>query len=86
MMAARASLQEAKEKLRQAVKSQPAILRNAIEQAKATEGDLQKALKEQEGTAVALNKTAIGYQELARQAETDRALYESVLRRSSRPT
>jgi polysaccharide biosynthesis transport protein len=27
-----------------------------------------------------LNKAAIGYQELARQAETDRALYESVLR------
>jgi polysaccharide biosynthesis transport protein len=79
MMAARASLKEAKEKLRQAVQSQPAILRNAIEQAKATEVDLQNALHEQEGTAVALNKTAIGYQELARQAETDRALYESVL-------
>ena len=27
-----------------------------------------------------MNKAAIGYQELARQAETDRALYESVLR------
>ena len=33
-----------------------------------------------EKAALALNKAAIGYQELARQAETDRALYESVLR------
>ena len=36
--------------------------------------------QEQEKAAFALNKAAIGYQELARQAETDRALYESVLR------
>src|SRR5207253_9687026 len=38
------------------------------------------ALQDQQGVAVNLNRTAIGYQELARQAETDRALYESVLR------
>ncbi len=80
MMAARAALAEAKEKLRQAVMAQPAILRNAIEQTKATEASLQGALQDQQGVAVALNRAAIGYQELARQAETDRALYESVLR------
>jgi polysaccharide biosynthesis transport protein len=80
MMAAQASLSEAKEKLRRAVMAQPAILRNAIEQAKGTEKNLQEALQEQQGAAVALNRAAIGYQELARQAETDRALYESVLR------
>jgi succinoglycan biosynthesis transport protein ExoP len=80
MMAARAALAEAKEKLRQAVMAQPPILRNAIEQTKATEASLQAALQDQQGVAVALNRTAIGYQELARQAETDRALYESVLR------
>src|SRR5437588_1067206 len=80
MIAAKASLADAKEKLRQAVLAQPAILRNAIEQIKATETSLQEALKDQQGVAVALNRTAIGYQELARQAETDRALYESVLR------
>src|SRR5437899_5763648 len=60
--------------------AQPAILRNAIEQNKATEASLQEALQAQQGVAVNLNRTAIGYQELARQAETDRALYESVLR------
>jgi Mrp family chromosome partitioning ATPase len=37
-------------------------------------------LQAQQGVAVNLNRTAIGYQELTRQAETDRALYESVLR------
>ncbi len=71
MMAARAALTEAKEKLHQAVMAQPEILRNA---------SLQGVLQDQQGVAVALNRAAIGYQELARQAETDRALYESVLR------
>jgi uncharacterized protein involved in exopolysaccharide biosynthesis/Mrp family chromosome partitioning ATPase len=80
MIAIKASLADAKEKLRQAVLAQPAILRNAIQQTKATEASLQDALQGQQGVALALNRTAIGYQELARQAETDRALYESVLR------
>ncbi len=80
MIAAKASLADAKEKLRQAVLAQPTILRNAIEQTKSTEVSLQEALQDQQGVAVALNRTAIGWQELARQAETDRALYESVLR------
>jgi polysaccharide biosynthesis transport protein len=80
MIAAKASLADAKEKLRDAVLAQPAILRNAIEQTKVTEASLQNALKDQQGVAVALNRTAIGWQDLARQAETDRALYESVLR------
>jgi succinoglycan biosynthesis transport protein ExoP len=80
MMAAKAALAEAKDKLRQAVLAQPALMRNAIEQIKATEASLQQALQNQQGVAVNLNRTAIGYQELARQAETDRALYESVLR------
>jgi Mrp family chromosome partitioning ATPase len=80
MMAAKASLAEAKVKLREAVLAQRPILRNTLEQTKATEASLQQALQAQQGVAVNLNRTAIGYQELARQAETDRALYESVLR------
>src|SRR4029077_5079478 len=80
MMAAKASLAEAKVKLREAVLAQRPILRNTIEQMKATEVSLQQALQNQQGVAVNLNRTAIGYQELARQAETDRALYESVIR------
>src|SRR5882724_7268118 len=80
MIAAKAALAQAKEKLRQAVLAQPAILRNAIDQIKATQASFQGALHDQQGVAVNLNRTAIGYQQLARQAETDRALYESVLR------
>ena len=80
MMAAKASLAEAKDKLRQAVLAQRPILHNTIEQNKTTQASLQQALQAQQGVAVNLNRTAIGYQELARQAETDRALYESVLR------
>ena len=80
MMAAKASLAEAKVKLREAVLAQPQILRNMIDQTKTSQASLQQALQNQQGVAVNLNRTAIGYQELARQAETDRALYESVLR------
>lgn len=80
MMAARAALSEAKDALRRAVLAQPSVLRNMIEQARSTEKNSESGFGEQEKTALALNKAAIGYQELARQAETDRALYESVLR------
>ncbi|PYK32008.1 MAG: hypothetical protein DME57_01595 [Verrucomicrobia bacterium] len=80
MVAARAALKEARESLRRAVLDQPNVLQNMLEQAKATESSGQTAVQEQEKAALALNKAAIGYQQLARQAETDRALYESVLR------
>ena len=80
MMSARAALKEAKDSLARAVMTQPEILRNSIEQAKSTEANLQVQIQEQQGAVKALNVAAIGYQELARQAETDRSLYESVLR------
>ena len=80
MMAARAALKEAQEALRRTALEQPAVLRNTLEQARAAERNLEIASREQEKSAIALNRAAIGYQELARQAETDRALYESVLR------
>jgi succinoglycan biosynthesis transport protein ExoP len=80
MIAGRAALAEAREELRRVVLEQPTVLRNTLEQARAAESSLQIATREQEKAALALNKAAIGYQELARQAETDRALYESVLR------
>ncbi|MBA3831177.1 MAG: polysaccharide biosynthesis tyrosine autokinase [Chthoniobacterales bacterium] len=80
MMAARAALTEAQAALSRAVLSQPAVLRNVLQQARAAEKSLGSAAADQEKAAFALNKAAIGYQELARQAETDRALYESVLR------
>ena len=51
MMAAKASLAEAKDKLRQAVMAQPPLLRNTIEQIKATEVSLQQALQAQQGVS-----------------------------------
>ena len=80
MMAARAALDEAREALKRTAVAMPAILRNTLEQARVAERNLESGFSEQEKSALALNKAAIGYQELARQAETDRALYESVLR------
>ena len=80
MMAAQAALAGAKETLRREVLHQPDVLRNVLQQSRAAEGSLGAAAGDQEKAALALNKAAIGYQELARQAETDRALYESVLR------
>src|SRR5438552_16643680 len=80
MVAARGALKESRDSLRHAVLDQPNVWQNLREQAKATEASLQMAVQEQEKAALALNKAAIGYQQLARQAETDRALYESVLR------
>ena len=80
MLSAQAALSEARDALRRDVLAQPEVLRNTIEQARAAEENMGTATREQEKAALALNKAAIGYQELARQAETDRALYESVLR------
>src|SRR5205823_563506 len=80
MLAARAALTEGRAALKRAVLAQPAVLKNTIEQTLTTEKNLAVAAQEQEKAALALNKAAIGYEEVARQAETDRALYESVLR------
>ena len=80
MIAANAAYLEIKNTLRRAALEQPSVLRNAVEQARLSETNLESAVQEQEKAALALNKAAIGYQQLARQAETDRALYESVLR------
>jgi polysaccharide biosynthesis transport protein len=80
MIAANAAYTEIQNALRRAVLEQPSVLRNTIEQARVAEKNLESAAQDQEKAALALNKAAIGYQELARQAETDRALYESVLR------
>src|SRR5439155_764273 len=80
MMQAQAALQQAQDPAGLAVLAQPAVMKNGLDQIQATEASLEAVVSEQEKAALALNKAAIPYQELARQAETDRALYESVLR------
>jgi capsular exopolysaccharide synthesis family protein len=51
------------------------------EESKTTEQKFEQALHEQEQAALSLNKLSIPYNVLAREVESDRALYESVLKR-----
>ena len=80
MIAARLRLAEAKDKLRKPCWRNRPYCATRLSRAKPQKPVCNRALQDQQGVAVALNRTAIGWQELARQAETDRALYESVLR------
>ncbi len=80
LISARAALAEARDALRRTVLAQPDVIRSLLEQARAAERNMGNFVDEQQKAAIALNRASIGYQELARQAETDRALYESVLR------
>jgi capsular exopolysaccharide synthesis family protein len=62
-----------------AVLKVPQTLKAANESAKASEEALADALRKQETAAIELNKLAIHYNVLAREVESDRALYEAVL-------
>ena len=65
---ARAALAEARAALKRAVIAQPLVLKNNLEQARLAENNLGTESHEQEKAALTLNKAAIGYLELARQA------------------
>lgn len=79
MVNARVALDGAQAALNQAVLNEPALLRSALGQAKANEEGLELATKESERAALDLNRAASGYAELARQADTDRVLYENII-------
>ncbi|MBV9657774.1 MAG: hypothetical protein JO295_06650 [Verrucomicrobia bacterium] len=79
MIAAKAALSQAEAGFAQIVLEQPALLRSAVDQARANETTLASSSREQEGAALDLSKTAIEYQELARQSDGIRQLYEKVL-------
>ncbi len=51
-----------------------------LERSRASEEALTQELRAQEGSALELNKLAIQYSVLAREVESDRALYDSVLK------
>jgi succinoglycan biosynthesis transport protein ExoP len=55
-------------------------LKASLEAARASETSLESALRAQEASALGLNNLAIQYGVLSREMESDRALYESVLR------
>ncbi len=55
-------------------------LKAGLEAARASEKALESALRAQETSALALNKLSIQYGVLSREVESDRAMYESVLK------
>jgi polysaccharide biosynthesis transport protein len=70
-----------RQSLNQALVSGGKVVTKSYEAAKATEASLAEALKEQEQVALELNKIAIPYNVLVREVDSDRALYDSVLKR-----
>jgi capsular exopolysaccharide synthesis family protein len=81
MIQALTQLAEAEAALQKTATQIPATLQADLERALATENAFEAALKEQEKQALALNRQSIEFKVLSRDVETDRALYESILRR-----
>jgi polysaccharide biosynthesis transport protein len=74
-------LAEWKSALDKAALELPQTALSAYESAKAAELALNQALVEQQSAALEMNKKAIHYDVLARDVESDRALYQTVLNR-----
>ena len=68
--------------LERAARKGASIALNSYQGAKEAEEKLKAALQDQQKTGVELSRIAIPYDELRRQAESDKLLYESVLARS----
>ncbi|MBS0659484.1 MAG: polysaccharide biosynthesis tyrosine autokinase [Verrucomicrobia bacterium] len=81
MIALRTQLSEQNSNLRQAVLRLPPLIYTEYERIGQTERSFEAALAEQEKASLAHQKKTIRYKELMRDLETDRALFESVLRR-----
>lgn len=79
MIQARSQLNELKESLAGLVS--PERLKSSYATALAKEKNFEEALKEQEKEALDLNRKAIEYNVLLREMETDRSVYESVIKR-----
>jgi capsular exopolysaccharide synthesis family protein len=74
-------LAEWRSALNKAALELPQTALSAYESAKAAEQALNEALREQQSAALEMNKKAIHYDVLARDVESDRALYQTVLNR-----
>ena len=79
-------LAEWKTALTNAVLNFPQIIGSLYESAHNTELALEAALREQEIAALELNKQSLAYNALAREVESDRALYQNVLNRIKETT
>ncbi len=74
-------LVEWKNTLTNAVLNVPQVVRSLYESARTGEAALETALREQEVVALELSNQALHYSSLAREVDSDRALYEAVLNR-----
>jgi succinoglycan biosynthesis transport protein ExoP len=77
----RQQLQEAQNALWRLVLQIPETLRSELQRAAATEQSFQLAVQDQERESMALNRQSIAYSVLARDVETDRSLYQAILKR-----
>jgi succinoglycan biosynthesis transport protein ExoP len=81
MAEVREQLHEAESALRRVVLRIPETLQSEISRAVATEQSFQEAVHAQERESLNLNRQSIAYSVLAREVETDRGLYQAVLKR-----
>ena len=81
MTAAQSELAELRAGLDQAILKTADVLATQYQTAKFTEQKLEQALREQQKLTLGVNAITVGYAALAREAESNRALYESVLTR-----
>jgi len=79
-------LTEWKTTLTNAVLNIPQLIGSLYDSAQTAEAALEGALREQEDAALELNKQALHYNALAREVDSDRALYEAVLNRIKETT
>jgi capsular exopolysaccharide synthesis family protein len=80
-IAAKTELEKLKTGLDEAVFRAADMLAAQYQAAQANEGKLEEALREQQKAALDFDKVSISYSVLQRDAESDRALYDSVLTR-----
>ncbi|MEK0447707.1 MAG: hypothetical protein RLZZ399_3028 [Verrucomicrobiota bacterium] len=81
LVLANQQLEDARRTLQRVVLQIPETLRAELDRALATERNFEAALKEQERLSLSLNRQSIAYNVLARDVETDRSLYQAVLKR-----
>lgn len=81
MIQARSQLAELNRSMKEAVLRLPPLLQSVYQNSIDSEKNLGEALAEQQKVALQLNKQTIPYNELRRQVDVDKTLYESVLKR-----
>lgn len=81
VISAKANLEETRTTLWKTIAQIPETLKSEFERAIATEKSFENALKSQEQQSLALGRQSIAYSVLVREMETDRSLYQAVLRR-----